>query len=417
MERQGGMPGSGWHRSATATLKGQKPQRSPCEEDAARQRADHATSPPIASGKSKISPPRAKLKSEASISFPPSPDHLQRKKIKRPSNVYHLKSGRHPEERGGDGSVDRSAGQEEGDLLFGREPADEYAFDGDMEAPGFSVNEAQQVDPFGKLGASEVAAIEAELAQSQQSASQSVASAEWQEHPITKTLNAYMDLENPLNPVKVIADSLLPLHARTSTPVESEELPIKPLPAEPDQYYDGMASGVDARETFWDFWLGHQEQMRKQCLRLMAGNVADAEDALSNAMLRASQKFPNYADSIVNGKAWLRKLVYNVCMDHYRQDRMTEYRAFDQESDIPQSGAMFTEKPQSPEDKALSREQMNQLDECIEGLSSNLRVPLYLRCVEGWSYPDIAAELDLKTDTVRKRIQLARDHLRRSNIR
>lgn len=416
MERQGGTPGSGWHRSANATLKSQKPQHPPCVDDATLRLDESPKSPLFVNEKTAVSPPCANLKAEASVSFPPAPGSPQRKKIKRPSNVYHFKPGKQAAENKGADTVQKTAELPCDETGYPTDGSNNYSDRSQSDAANLKAEEAQKDELFRAMAESEAAVIEAEK-NTGYLPCQPDYTPEWQEHPITKALNAYMDPENPLNPVKVITDSLLPVHARRSIPVEREELPITPVPPEVEPNAAEAAAAIDVRDAFWDFWLGHQEQMRKQCLRLMAGNVADAEDALSNAMLRASQKFPNYADSIINGKAWLRKLVYNVCMDHYRQDRMTEYKAFDQESDIPPSGAMFTEKPQSPEDKALSREQMHQLDECIEGLSSNLRVPLYLRCIEGWSYPDIAAELDLKTDTVRKRIQLARDHLRRSNIR
>ena len=250
---------------------------------------------------------------------------------------------------------------------------------------------------------------------------------EWMDHPISRALTPYNEVDSPLNPARIVAESLQPFIARSNQPVETdpapqadipEDVPIRPVPSErTEETAEIEAVAIDAGDKFWDLWIGHQDQMRGQCIRLMAGNVADAEDALSSAMLRASKKFPSYSESIVNGKAWLRKLVYNVCMDHYRQGKYTEYRAFDQDTDIPAAGAMFTGEQQSPEDIALSQEQIRELDACLDALSGNLRVPLLLRCVEGWSYPDIAKQLNLRADTVRKRIQLARDHLRRSNIR
>lgn len=250
---------------------------------------------------------------------------------------------------------------------------------------------------------------------------------DWVEHPISKALAVYNEVDSPLNPARIIAESLQPFTAFDGLPVDmdpvrqtedAEDVPIRPVsPDQAEQAAELEADAIETRDRFWDLWIGHQEQMRNQCIRLMSGNVADAEDALSSAMLRASKKFPSYSENIVNGKAWLRKLVYNVCMDHHRQGKYTEYRAFDLDTDIPATGAMFTGEQQSPEDIALSQEQIRELDTCLDALSGNLRVPLLLRCVEGWSYPDIAKQLNLRADTVRKRIQLARDHLRRNNIR
>jgi RNA polymerase sigma-70 factor (ECF subfamily) len=195
----------------------------------------------------------------------------------------------------------------------------------------------------------------------------------------------------------------------------TEEMPIRPLPDVPPATEPHYAT--DTEQAFWRLWLTHQDQLRRQCLHMMAGNLADAEDALSAAMLRASQKFQDYAGSIMNEKAWLSKLVHNVCIDQYRQRKRTYYQAFEPEDTQQVEDAMFTGPQPSPEEVALGKEQIVALEACLAQLSNNLRVPLMLRCVEGWSYPDIAAELDLRADTVRKRVQLARDFLRQRDIR
>lgn len=266
----------------------------------------------------------------------------------------------------------------------------------------------------------------------------------WTQHPITKALDALHGSSGVPSPTQIIAESLRGLHEGW--------MPIRPLPPEAPQPYqptqpevpeqgeipvqsDGQAREVPVQEElgeeaaiaaeaklaaeqqFWELWLTHQDQLRKQCMHMMSGNLADAEDALSSAMLRASQKFVEYSGSIMNEKAWLSKLVHNVCIDQYRQRKRTYYQALEGDATEQVEEAMFSGPQPSPEEVALGREQVATLEACLEKLSSNLRVPLMLRCVEGWSYPDIAAELDLRADTVRKRVQLARDFLRGRDIR
>ncbi len=244
------------------------------------------------------------------------------------------------------------------------------------------------------------------------------------DHPITKALEAFYGPGGTPSPVQIIADSVAPSTARgdawPTKPLGREPLPgnmpIRPLPDAPVTEPADTTHRQD-QQDFWQLWLQHQDQLRKQCLHMMSGNMADAEDALSSAMLRASQKFQRYSDSILNEKAWLSKLVHNVCIDQFRQRKRTYYQAFEGEASEQVEDAMFTGPQPSPEEVALSKEQMTALQACLGQLSSNLRVPLMLRCVEGWSYPDIAEELDLRADTVRKRVQLARDFLRQRGIR
>jgi|GEM_PF-1039375 len=245
------------------------------------------------------------------------------------------------------------------------------------------------------------------------------------DHPITKALEALYGPGGAPSPVQIIADTVTPSKARGDAwpvkpldrdTVPGEGMPIRPLPQEP--VADPLEPVPQEKQAdFWQLWLQHQDQLRKQCLHMMSGNMADAEDALSSAMLRASQKFQRYSDSIMNEKAWLSKLVHNVCIDQFRQRKRTYYQVFEGDASEQVEDAMFTGPQPSPEEAALSKEQIASLEVCLGQLSNNLRVPLMLRCVEGWSYPDIAEELDLRADTVRKRVQLARDFLRQRGIR
>src|SRR2546423_7891072 len=41
--------------------------------------------------------------------------------------------------------------------------------------------------------------------------------------------------------------------------------------------------------TFWALWLAHRDDLSRHSLRLLGGNNADADDALSEAMVRAAQ--------------------------------------------------------------------------------------------------------------------------------
>lgn len=245
----------------------------------------------------------------------------------------------------------------------------------------------------------------------------------WADHPITRALEKLYE-PGPGNPMQIIADSIrpqglregqayqewFPLYPEQPTSYQPPEAPAVPRPAE-------QAPAIDPHAEFWRVWSGHQDFLLKQCIRLMAGNMADAEDALSSAMLRASRKFENYSDSIVNERAWLSRLVHNVCIDHYRRQRRTEYRDPHEETGPDIVSTMFSDAQQTPEEIALEREQLRALDEELGRLSVQLRVPLMMRFVEGLSYPEIAERLNLRADTVRKRIQLARDHLKRAGIR
>jgi|LakMenEpi05Nov12_1017451.scaffolds.fasta_scaffold02522_2 RNA polymerase sigma factor (sigma-70 family) len=70
--------------------------------------------------------------------------------------------------------------------------------------------------------------------------------------------------------------------------------------------------------SFWQLWQQHQDYLYRCCVKWM-DNVADAEDALSRAMLKAWDKIGNSPVKIKNFKAWLSQLTYNLCVDIHRE--------------------------------------------------------------------------------------------------
>lgn len=176
--------------------------------------------------------------------------------------------------------------------------------------------------------------------------------------------------------------------------------------------------------AFWEVWLLHQDHLLRQCLRIMSGNMADAEDALSSAMMRASSRYEIYADEIINQRAWLSRLVRNSCIDHFRAEqrrhRLLERHApgsnarhYTEPQPVPPAGA--TLQP-SPEQKAIDRSLLSRLAEDIRCLPDHLRRPLMMRFLQDKSYAEIAEALGLSNAAVRKRIQLARQRLRKTRV-
>ncbi|WP_392530695.1 RNA polymerase sigma factor [Nostoc sp. C117] len=167
---------------------------------------------------------------------------------------------------------------------------------------------------------------------------------------------------------------------------------------------DGLGLGTD----FWQLWQQYRDYHYSRCLQWMGGDRNDAEDSLSLAMLKAWKKWPDYADKITNPKAWLTRLIHNLCMDIHRKRQRSE-QSIENIEDIKFGDEMaLTCSIESPESDICRREMRAFLYEAIEALPPKLRDCFILRCCKDKSYKDIANQLLLSEDNVYKRVQKAR---------
>ncbi|NIY77284.1 sigma-70 family RNA polymerase sigma factor [Thalassospira sp. HF15] len=199
-----------------------------------------------------------------------------------------------------------------------------------------------------------------------------------------------------------------------SAPQENPDTAEQPIPqGHPQQEADlGPAA-----PNFWPLWIDQQDTLLKQCLKLMSGNMDDAQDALSEAMVKASTKFEDSMDEIRNHRAWLSRIVHNACIDLHRQNRRkAEYREETHGAADTPASPMTAPITPSPEESYLAGEKLDQLETALLAMQEKLRKPLLMRCVQDRTYDEIASALGLSNCAVRKRVQLAREHLRASGI-
>jgi RNA polymerase sigma factor (sigma-70 family) len=205
------------------------------------------------------------------------------------------------------------------------------------------------------------------------------------------------------SPVAVIARALNGYSHPTTDPVTIIARAIEPSPQ----------SGAERREpVFWDIWLAHRNYLRAHALRFSGGNLSDAEDAMSEAMLKAANAFNKTI--IHNQRGWLLRLVHNACMDHHRNNRRQRRLATDIGDDDAQSAPAFAIQPErSPEELLVAMQQIGGLERALDALPKFLAEPLMLHLDER-SDAEIAETLNLSREVVRKRRQMARALLRQS---
>jgi RNA polymerase sigma factor (sigma-70 family) len=163
--------------------------------------------------------------------------------------------------------------------------------------------------------------------------------------------------------------------------------------------------------AFWQLWMPYQDYLSHCCLTWMDGNVTNAQDALSQATLKAWDKLPHHADKITNLKAWLTRFTHNVCMDIHREHR-TKAIGIDNFEEIAGQVEVVTFPVESPESAILGREMEITVHRIIKALPPRLRSPFIMRFEQDMSYLDIAEKLGISIDNVYKRISQARSILK-----
>ncbi|MEB3281716.1 MAG: sigma-70 family RNA polymerase sigma factor [Lyngbya sp.] len=163
---------------------------------------------------------------------------------------------------------------------------------------------------------------------------------------------------------------------------------------------------------FWQEWAKHQSLLYRCCLKLMNSNPTEAEDALSQAMLKAWEKVQKHDGQIAHYKAWLLKLTRNLCIDIIRERsrgavgiESIEWVGDTEEVDIPSTVA-------SPEGFLETEEKSIEIKRAIAELRETLRETFVLHFYRELSHTEIAERQGISYDNVCRRIHRARKLLK-----
>jgi RNA polymerase sigma-70 factor (ECF subfamily) len=69
--------------------------------------------------------------------------------------------------------------------------------------------------------------------------------------------------------------------------------------------------------AFWQQWICYQDELYRDCLQYLR-NPTEAEDLLSEAMLKAWKQVTTRATVIQNFRAWVKQITKNLCLDRLR---------------------------------------------------------------------------------------------------
>ncbi len=138
-------------------------------------------------------------------------------------------------------------------------------------------------------------------------------------------------------------------------------------------------------------WLGLFTTIRQHI-----NSSEEAEDILLDVFLAALESRTLLSMSEQHQEAWLRRVAYNKCMDLHR--RTSRHPAFPLEAHVE---TLYDDEGLAPEQAALRREELEQLQKHLTALSTDQQEILRLRFAEGLPYAEIAARLRKSEGAVR----------------
>jgi RNA polymerase sigma-70 factor (ECF subfamily) len=142
-------------------------------------------------------------------------------------------------------------------------------------------------------------------------------------------------------------------------------------------------------------------------------NQDDALDAVQEAFVKVHKNIHKFQGSS-SFYTWLYRIVMNVSIDHVRRTRRRKNLDFDertlhQESEVAGDGALVPNLANAnPGKAALRRELGEAIQAALQELPEHHRAVIVLREVEGMSYEEMAATLEVPKGTIMSRLFHAR---------
>ena len=145
----------------------------------------------------------------------------------------------------------------------------------------------------------------------------------------------------------------------------------------------------------------------------------EARDLTQETFLQAFRHLANFRGD-ADLRTWLYRIAVNQARNRWRwwkrrrRDRTVSLDApVSEGTDAPLSAGLAGDDGLDPERQALARERELALHTALKSLSRPYREVIVLRDIEGLSYEEVAATLDLNVGTVKSRLSRGRDELRR----
>jgi RNA polymerase sigma-70 factor (ECF subfamily) len=171
---------------------------------------------------------------------------------------------------------------------------------------------------------------------------------------------------------------------------------------QPDERHWVRLAQSGDRAAFAQLVRRHQDAAYRFILR-MVGSREEALELTQDTFIKAWQALPQWQPQ-AQFRTWVFRIASNAAMDLLRRRRIVEIVPLEEDYDAPAQGA-------GPEAQLESRQRLSALESALADLPAEQRAAILLREIEGLSYAEIGAALDIHEGTVKSRIARAREAL------
>jgi RNA polymerase sigma-70 factor, ECF subfamily len=202
-------------------------------------------------------------------------------------------------------------------------------------------------------------------------------------------------------------------HADIESVAAATEIGVRPAPE--DLFLEKLRRGDAA--AYEQLVADHSGDVYALLFRLTSDGE-EARDLTQETFLRAFQSIERFRGD-ASLKTWIYRIAINQARNRWRwwrrrkRDVTVSLDATDEQRDRPLAATLPNDNALSPEQETLAKEREAQLRGALLGLRSSYREAVILRDVEGFSYEEIAATLQISIGTVKSRISRGRLELRR----
>lgn len=151
----------------------------------------------------------------------------------------------------------------------------------------------------------------------------------------------------------------------------------------------------------------YYKAMYNTALRIVK-DTAEAEDVMQDSFLNAFTKLDSFKGEVTFG-AWLKRIVINNSIHHYRKQQKRNEVALD---DIMYK----VEDKDEVEDYGATELKAQKVLDTMKQLKDNYRISLTLHLIEGYDYEEVSQIMDISYANCRTTISRAKESLRKKMI-